>query len=75
MMELPAGVTPEDELEVEWARNERSTQVFATLGGVTIGLDIDHDAVETVPWLLAAMPSVLEAAWVHIEEAQRATTD
>ena len=68
MMDLPEGVSLEDSIEVEWERGENSTRIFAALGGVTIGIDCDHDSTETVPWLLAAMPSVLEAAWANIQE-------
>lgn len=70
MTGLPEGLSINDEIEVEWERDADSTRIFASLGGAMVGIECEHGSADTIPWLLAAMPSVLEAAWANIETTQ-----
>lgn len=70
--ELPPGLEGDAETEVSWERGESGTLVTVTLGDVTIMIDTTHEAASTVPWLVAALPNVLEAAWAVIEQEEGA---
>jgi hypothetical protein len=67
MSELPGGLEPSDEIEVTWERDEFSTKVTATLGEASIVVETSEDGSPIVPWMVAALPSILEAAWSAIE--------
>lgn len=67
MIELPPDVEPDDEVEVNWERDEYSTKVVATLGEASITIECSEEGAETVPWLVAALPNILNQAWQAIE--------
>lgn len=67
MTALPPEIDPGDEIEVTWDRDEFSTKVTATLGEVSVTVEASEDGAQTVPWLIAALPNILEAAWAAIE--------
>lgn len=64
---LPPDVEPDDEIAVTWRQNERRTKIKASLGGVSIVIRTDYGSEERVPWVIAALPNILEAAWAAIE--------
>lgn len=68
MTDLPPAIDPSDEIEVTWERDELSTKVVATLGEASVSVECSHDGAQILPWLLSAMPNVLEAAWAALEE-------
>ena len=67
MTALPPSIEPDDEIAITWRRNERRTKIKASLGGASVVIRVDHGADQTVPWLVAALPNILEAAWAAIE--------
>lgn len=67
MTALPPELDPGDEIEVTWARDEFSTKVTATLGEASVTVEASEDGSQIVPWLITAMPNILEAAWAAIE--------
>lgn len=67
MTALPSHLDPGDEIEVSWERDDISTKVTASLGEASITVETTPEAANTVPWLISAMPSILEAAWSAIE--------
>lgn len=68
MTMLPPGISEVDELEIEWTRDERGATVTVSLGEVTIIVDTPYTSVEITPWLVAALPNAMEAAWAAIEQ-------
>ena len=70
MTMLPPSVSPDDEIDVQWERDELSTKVTIVLGEASIVVETSEDGASTVPWLVAALPSVLEAAWAAIEQEE-----
>jgi hypothetical protein len=70
MTALPPDIAPDDEIQVTWERDDVSTKVTATLGEATITVESSHEAGPTVPWLVASLPNILEAAWAAIEADQ-----
>lgn len=67
MTALPPELDPGDEIEVTWDRDEFSTKVTATLGEASVTVEASEDGAQIVPWLITAMPNILEAAWAAIE--------
>lgn len=67
---MPEGVTPDDEIAVSWEGTDEGTRVIASLGEASVTVDCSPDGAHIVPWLIAAMPSVLEAAWDAIDNQQ-----
>lgn len=67
MTALPPEIDPDDEIEVTWESDELSTKVVATLGEASITVECSPDGAHTIPWLIAAMPSILEAAYAAQE--------
>ena len=67
MTALPPEIDPGDEIEITWGRDQFSTKVTATLGEASVTVEASEDGAQTVPWLIAAMPNILEAAWAAIE--------
>ena len=65
---LPEGLSPDDEIEVTWERDDISTKVTVNLGEVTITVETTEASAPLVPLLVAAMPNILEAAWDAIDE-------
>lgn len=65
--ELPEGIVPEGEIAITWVRDDLSTKVTATLGEATITVETTEDSAHVVPWLVGALPTILEAAWAQIE--------
>lgn len=58
---LPDGISTDDEIETSWDRDEYSTRITATLGEASITVEASEDGAHLVPWLLGAMPSILNA--------------
>lgn len=58
-VQLPEGLTPDDELDVRWERDEFSTKITVNFGEATIVVEHSEDATELVPWLVGALPAVL----------------
>lgn len=75
MTALPPEISPNDEVEVSWVRDEFSTRVIATLGEASVTVETSEDGAPLIPWLVAAMPSVLEAAWAAIENDDKSEED
>lgn len=73
MTALPPEIQPGDEIAVTWERMEDGVKVSAVLGDASIDLSCAYDAVETLPWLVAALPNILEAAWAAIEADEEKT--
>lgn len=67
---LPPEIQPEDEIEVTWEYDDEGTKVVATLGEASVTVRTSEDGAALVPWLVAALPRVLEAAWAAIESNQ-----
>lgn len=67
MTALPPEISPEDEIEVTWEQDEFSTKVTAALGEASVTVECSEDGAQTVPWLIAAMPQILDATWQTIE--------
>lgn len=65
---LPEGLEPGMEAEIEWERDDTSATVTVELNGVTIMVDVPYDKVDTAPWLVAALPDIMAAAWDAIEQ-------
>ena len=63
MTVLPPNIEPDDEIALTWERDEDGIRITAVLGEASIAIDASYDGVELVPWLVAALPSILEAAW------------
>ena len=70
-IQLPEGLTPETGFEVDWERDDESTTVTVELAGVTILVDVKHESVELAPWVIAALPQIMEAAWAAIEQEDK----
>jgi hypothetical protein len=64
---LPPGVQEGDEIAMTWERNEDGIKIVACLGEASITVESSYDAVETVPWLAASLPNILEAAYDALE--------
>lgn len=73
MTYLPPEISPDDEVEVTWEADEYSTKVVATLGEVSISVECSEEGAELVPWLVAALPNILDAAWRTIERENEET--
>lgn len=56
---LPDGISTQDEIEIHYERDEYATKVVATLGEASITVEASEDGASIIPWLLSAMPSVL----------------
>lgn len=67
MTALPPEVDPDDEIAVTWERGDEGVVITAALGEAVITVSASYDAEYAVPWLVAAMPNVLGAAWAAIE--------
>lgn len=67
MTALPPDIEPTDEVQVKWTRDDIGTKVEISLGEVSVNLQTSHESAETLPWVVAALPSILEAAWAAIE--------
>lgn len=63
MTALPPEIDPNDEIAVTWERDEGGIRITAVLGEASILIEASYDGAELVPWLAAALPSILEAAW------------
>jgi hypothetical protein len=67
-IQLPDGLDPDTEFGVEWERDDESTTITVELAGVTILVDVKHESAELAPWVIAALPQIMEAAWAAIEQ-------
>lgn len=67
MTNLPPDVDPSDEIAVTWERDEEGVKISAVLGEASIDISASYEATQTMPWLVAALPNILEAAWASIE--------
>lgn len=68
---LPPGIDPDDEISVTWETQEDgSTIVTSQLGGASIVVRTTEESAHLVPWLVAATPNILEAAWHEVEKQQ-----
>lgn len=65
---LPSGIEPEDEIAVSWKTSEEGVTIDITLGGASVTVASSYDSTETVPWIVASLPQILEAAWAEIEK-------
>lgn len=63
---LPAGVAPDDEIEVGSDLEGGRWNVSISLGETTILIQTTTEQVETLPWLIASMNHILEAAWAGL---------
>ena len=63
MTVLPPDIEPEDEIALTWERDEHGIKIVAVLGEASIAIEASLDGAQLVPWLAAALPSILEAAW------------
>lgn len=72
MIGLPGAPRDDEDIEITWERKGDSTKVSATLRKTKVTVKTKSNDADTVPWLLAAMPQVLEAAWASIENAKEA---
>ena len=70
-IQLPDGLDPDTEFAVEWERDEESTTVSVDLAGVTILVDVKHESANLAPWVIAALPQIMEAAWAAIEQEEQ----
>lgn len=75
MSALPPEISPDDEVEVVWERDEFSTRVTATLGEATIVIETSEDGTAVLPWLVAALPNILESAWAAIDNDEESQED
>lgn len=75
MTALPPSITPDDEIGVTWERDDDGVRVVAVLGDASVTVECAYGDQEIVPWLVAALPSILEAAWDAIEQAENPSTD
>lgn len=67
-IQLPEGISPEDEIALTWHHDQEGmTKVVASLAGAKITVETDEESAVLVPWLVAATPTILEAAWAQIE--------
>ena len=64
---LPEGIDSTDEIELSSELEDGRWLVTATLGTTTIMTETDVASVETLPWLVASLPQILETAWAAIE--------
>lgn len=68
---LPEGITPDDEIEVSWAADEDGISVVtASLGDAEIVIKTSERHAQIIPWLVAAVPGILEAAWQASQAAE-----
>ena len=65
---LPAGLEPSDEIEVNWAREGKKTTVTIKLGKAKIVVSTTPKSAGLVPWLVASLPQILEAAWAAMDD-------
>lgn len=69
---LPPGIEADDEIAIAIAREEDgSTQITATLGGASLSVKTDDDSIELVPWLVAAGPQIIAAAFEELERQEQ----
>lgn len=73
MIPLPAGLTETDEIDIEWVKDDGRTMVTAALGDATIIVETGTEGASVVPWLVASLPQILEAAWAAIESTEEET--
>lgn len=67
---LPPGVQEGDEISMTWERNEDGVKIVSVLGESSITVESSYDAIETLPWLCASLPTILDAAWDAIEASE-----
>ena len=73
MTALPPEIGPEDEIEVEWNRDDDGTMVLIAMEDVSILVSVDNEAgAQKLPWLIAALPRALDAAWDAINQQEDA---
>lgn len=73
MNDLPFGLDIEDEISIDWERDDLSTKVRIVLGESSVTIDATPDAAEqTLPWLLNNLPMILDRAWDAIEQQEEA---
>lgn len=69
-LELPAGLDVGDEIEIGSELDEDGRwNVSVALGQTIILIETTREQIETLPWILASMNTILEHAWAGIEEA------
>lgn len=71
MTALPPEVQPGDEISITWDANADGTTVTVELGDAKIVTSTTREVGEgsTLPWLVAALPNILEKAYDAISEA------
>jgi hypothetical protein len=70
MSALPPEVGEDEEIAVTWEPDDLSIRINVVMGEVAITVDSSYDAVPKVPFLVGALPQILEAAWAAIENEQ-----
>ncbi len=63
---LPEGISEDDEVKILWERGPKGVKVKASLGGVQIVVKTKYGSEQTLPWLAASLPTILETAWAEI---------
>jgi len=64
---LPPDIDPDDEISLTWERDDEGVRIVASLGETSITVESSYDGAAVTPWLVAALPNVLEHAWAAIE--------
>lgn len=67
---LPGGVSKDDEIAVIWETSEERTKVKVSLGGATIIVKTHPASAEILPWLISALPAVLETVFEAIDKEE-----
>jgi hypothetical protein len=68
-MIVPEGVDVDQPIDVEWDSGAGRTMVTVTMGGACIIIDTTPEGAVNVPLLIQALPSILDRAYDHRQEA------
>lgn len=65
---LPPGIAADDEIAIVWDMTGETLLVTASLGDARITVEsATEESVELIPWLIASLPDIMNAAWDAIE--------
>lgn len=69
---LPEGLDPNDEAQLEWVQVEDGTAIAVEFADVKVTMKVPYGKEEIAAWLVAALPSILNAGWDAIEANETA---
>lgn len=71
-MPLPEGLVPEEEVAVRWRHGRKRITVDIEMGDVQVRLRPKYDSIDQLPFVLAALPQVLEQTFAAVDAADEA---